>query len=113
MARRITWKGNTDEALALLHALREHCSCHVEQGRIVTGYAVFEAYVRVGKWQLFPLRLEPLKTYAGAATSENAEILRHVRQIHAAYLKNAAEQVQAVAPLRGAAAFLFQAIECS
>src|SRR5207244_684311 len=53
-------------------------------GRIVTGYAVFEAYVRVGKWQLFPLRLEPLKTYAGAATSENAEILRHVRQIHAA-----------------------------
>ena len=35
MARRITWKGTTDEALALLHALREHCDCHVEQGRTV------------------------------------------------------------------------------
>ena len=35
MARRITWKGTTDEALALLHALREHCACHVEQGRTV------------------------------------------------------------------------------
>ncbi|HYW87410.1 MAG TPA: hypothetical protein VFB50_06560 [Chloroflexota bacterium] len=35
MARRITWKGSTDEALALLHALREHCDCHVEQGRTV------------------------------------------------------------------------------
>jgi hypothetical protein len=35
MARRISWKGTTDEALALLHALREHCDCHVEQGRTV------------------------------------------------------------------------------
>jgi hypothetical protein len=35
MARLITWKGTTDEALALLHALREHCDCHVEQGRTV------------------------------------------------------------------------------
>jgi hypothetical protein len=35
MARRITWKGSTDEALALLHALREHCDCQVEQGRTV------------------------------------------------------------------------------
>jgi len=35
MARRITWKGTTDEALALLHALREHCDCQVEQGRTV------------------------------------------------------------------------------
>ena len=35
MARRITWKGSTDEALALLNALREHCDCHVEQGRTV------------------------------------------------------------------------------
>ena len=53
-------------------------------GRIVAGYVFFEAYVRVGKWQLFPLVVEPLKTYSGAPTSENAEILRHVRRIHEA-----------------------------
>jgi hypothetical protein len=35
MARRITWNGTTEEALALLHALREHCDCHVDQGRTV------------------------------------------------------------------------------
>lgn len=52
--------------------------------RIVPGYALFEAYVRVGKWQLFPLVLEPLKTYSGAPTSENAEISEHVLGIHAA-----------------------------
>jgi hypothetical protein len=28
--------------------------------RIVSGYMLFEAYVRVAKWQLFPLVLEPL-----------------------------------------------------
>ncbi len=39
MARRITWNGNTEEALALLHALREHCDCRVEQGRIVASCA--------------------------------------------------------------------------
>lgn len=52
--------------------------------RIVSGYMAFEAYVRVGKWQLFPLVLEPLKTYSGAPTSENAEISAHVLRIHAA-----------------------------
>lgn len=52
--------------------------------RIVAGYMFFEAYVRVGKWQLFPLLVEPLKTYSGAPTSENAEILQHVRRIHQA-----------------------------
>lgn len=52
--------------------------------RIVPGYMVFEAYVRVGKWQLFPLMLEPLKTYAGAPTSENAEISAHLLRIHQA-----------------------------
>jgi hypothetical protein len=36
MARRITWHGTTDEALALLHALREHCECRVDHGRTVT-----------------------------------------------------------------------------
>ena len=39
MARGITWKGTSDEALALLHALREHCDCHVEQGRTVAACA--------------------------------------------------------------------------
>lgn len=53
-------------------------------GRIVPGYCVFEAYVRVGKWQLFPLAVEPLKTYAGAPTSENAELLRKIFHIHEA-----------------------------
>src|SRR2546428_6076768 len=45
---------------------------------------VFEAYVRVGRWQLFPLQLEPLKTYSGAPPSENAEILQFMLQIHQA-----------------------------
>lgn len=52
--------------------------------RIVPGYMLFEAYVRVGKWQLFPLVVEPLKTYSGAPTSENAEISQHVLRIHQA-----------------------------
>jgi len=51
-------------------------------GRIVTGYCVFETYVRVGRWQLFPLIIEPLRTYAGASTSENAEILAHLLRVH-------------------------------
>jgi hypothetical protein len=46
--------------------------------RTAPGYALFEAYVGVGRWQLYPLLVEPLKTYAGAATSENAEIEGHV-----------------------------------
>ena len=35
MARRIIWNGTTDEALALLHALRAHCECQVDDGRTV------------------------------------------------------------------------------
>jgi hypothetical protein len=35
MAQRISWNGTTDEALALLHALRAHCSCTVDRGRTV------------------------------------------------------------------------------
>ena len=35
MAQRITWNGTTDEALALLHALRAHCDCKVDDGRTV------------------------------------------------------------------------------
>jgi hypothetical protein len=53
-------------------------------GRTVPGYSVFEAYVRVGKWQLFPLAVEPLKVYTGAPTSENAELLREIFRIHEA-----------------------------
>jgi hypothetical protein len=54
------------------------------QQRIVPGYYLFESYVRVGRWQLFPLLIEPLKVYAGAPTGENAEILSHLLRIHAA-----------------------------
>jgi Transposase DDE domain len=54
------------------------------EGRTAPGYCVFEAYVRVGKWQLFPLLIEPLKVYAGVATGENAELLRHILRIHEA-----------------------------
>ena len=35
MARRITWNGTTDEALALLHALRSNCECRTDEGRTV------------------------------------------------------------------------------
>jgi hypothetical protein len=35
MARQIIWNGTTDEALALLHALRTHCECRVEEGRLL------------------------------------------------------------------------------
>src|SRR5262249_34725288 len=52
--------------------------------RIVPGYMLFEAHVRVGKWQLFPLLVEPLRTYSGAPTSENAEISAHVLRMHQA-----------------------------
>jgi hypothetical protein len=53
-------------------------------GRITPGYAVFEAFARVGRWQLFPLLVEPLKVYAGAPVSENEEILAHIRRVHEA-----------------------------
>lgn len=52
--------------------------------RIAPGYCVFQAFVRVGKWQLFPLVIEPLKVYAGAATGENAEVLAHMLRVHEA-----------------------------
>src|SRR6516165_9634463 len=51
---------------------------------IQPGYMVLEAYVRVGKWQLFPLKLELLKTYSGGPTSENAEILQYLRIVQEA-----------------------------
>jgi hypothetical protein len=54
------------------------------EGRTAPGYCVFEAYARVGEWQLFPLVVEPLKVYAGAATGENREILDHLLRAHTA-----------------------------
>ena len=56
-------------------------------GRITPGYCLFQAFVRVGAWQLFPLVIEPLKVYAGASTSENAEFLTHVLSVHEATQK--------------------------
>jgi hypothetical protein len=55
--------------------------------RIAPGYGLFEAYVRVGAWQMFPLVVEPLKVYAGAPTGENAEILSHLLRCHEAAAK--------------------------
>jgi hypothetical protein len=52
--------------------------------RTAPGYCVFEAHARVGKWQLFPLVVEPLKVYAGAPTGENAELLAHILRVHEA-----------------------------
>ena len=52
--------------------------------RTAPGYMLFEAYVRVRRWQLFPLVIEPLRTYSGAPTSENEEILAHFWRIHEA-----------------------------
>jgi hypothetical protein len=57
------------------------------EGRTAPGYCIFQAFVRVGKWQLFPLVVEPLKVYAGAATGENAEILGHMLRVHEAAQK--------------------------
>ena len=60
MARRITWKGSTDEALALLHALREHCACRVEQGCTVApcaGHAMLARDQRAVDGLLFMRRM--------------------------------------------------------
>ena len=46
MARRIIWNGTTDEAIALLHALRQHCACHVEDGRTVAPCAAHNMLVQ-------------------------------------------------------------------
>jgi hypothetical protein len=54
------------------------------EGRTTPGYCLFEAYVRVGSWQHFPLKIEPLKTYSGGPTSENAEFLQHILSVHQA-----------------------------
>jgi hypothetical protein len=46
MPRQITWNGTTDEALALLHALRAHCECRVDSGRILAPCASHSMLVR-------------------------------------------------------------------
>lgn len=75
--------------LAKPHARKLQGLGHVHDGsdpdkRVVRGYGLFEAYVRVGRWQLFPLRVELLRVYAGAPTSENQELLQHLRAVHEA-----------------------------
>jgi hypothetical protein len=52
--------------------------------RTAPGYMLFEAYVRVRRWQLFPLVIEPLRTYSGAPTGENDEIFAYFARIHEA-----------------------------
>ena len=74
MARRITWKGTSDEALALLHALREHCDCHVEQGRTVAacaGHLMLALDQRAVDGLLFMRRMAPrllAEEFANAAS---------------------------------------------
>ena len=60
MARRISWNGTTEEALALLHALREHCECRVEHGRTVApcaGHAMLARDQRAVDGLLFMRRM--------------------------------------------------------
>jgi hypothetical protein len=52
--------------------------------RLAPGYCLSEAYVRVGRGQLFPLLVEPLKACAGAPTGANAEVLQHLLRGHEA-----------------------------
>jgi hypothetical protein len=46
MNRQIIWNGTTDEALALLHALSQHCECRVEGGRTVASCGGHSMLVR-------------------------------------------------------------------
>ena len=60
MARRISWYGTTEEAQALLHALREHCDCQVEEGRTVaacSGHAMLARDQRAINGLLFMRRM--------------------------------------------------------
>lgn len=62
MARRISWNGSTDEALALLHALREHCECRVDGGRTVepcAGHTMLARDQRAIDGLLFMRRMAP------------------------------------------------------
>jgi hypothetical protein len=62
MARRIVWNGTSDEALALLHALREHCTCSVVDGRTVAacdGHNMLAYEQRAVDGLLFMRRMAP------------------------------------------------------
>ncbi len=87
----------TDDTLIVADTtdLAKHYARHLEglgrvhdgsdpDGKTAPGYCIFQAFVRVGTWQLFPLVVEPLKVYAGAATGENAELLAHMLRVHEA-----------------------------
>lgn len=62
MAHRITWNGTTEEAVALLHALRAHCTCRVEAGRTVApcaGHHMLARDQRAVDGVLFMRRIAP------------------------------------------------------
>lgn len=46
--------------------------------RIAPGYCIFQAFIRVGTWQMLPLVMEPLKVYAGAPTGRTPRFCRTV-----------------------------------
>jgi hypothetical protein len=76
MAQRIHWNGTTDEALVLLHALREHCDCRVEHGRTVApcgGHTMLARDQRAVDGLLFMRRMAGrllAEEFAEAAASE-------------------------------------------
>ena len=95
LCRSAAWVSADTRIVADTTDLAKHYARHLEglgrvpdgsdpEGRIAPGYCVFEAFVRVGAWQLFPLLVEPLKVYAGAPTGENAEIMALMLRIHEA-----------------------------
>ena len=43
---RIVWHGTRQESLELLHAVRQHCTCEMEQGRMVSTCAAHLMLVR-------------------------------------------------------------------
>ena len=43
---RILWHGTRQESLELLHAVRQHCTCEVENGRMVTTCAAHAMLAR-------------------------------------------------------------------
>jgi len=53
---RIIWKGTTDEAMALLHALSANCECQVQDGRrtqLCASHRMLIREQRVIDWLLF------------------------------------------------------------
>jgi hypothetical protein len=93
--RSAAWVGDDTLIVADTTDLAKYYARHLEglgrvhdgsdpEKRIAPGYCIFEVYARVGRWQLFPVVVEPLKVYAGAPTGENAEILGHVLRVQAA-----------------------------